>query len=131
MVAIVEIHGHDHNTSQMQQWSRPQMSPSIVFHLMQCGRNHITFMFVTTRRFAAQHLFLAHILSILGRPIKESLILGIKRIVLERSLIGGERNKPLGFLTLGQGSWRKKIEEEEVYFVFSGSSLVVYLHLMF
>ena len=32
----------------------------------------------------------------------------------------GEGNKPLGFLTLGQGSWRKKIEEEEVYFVFSG-----------
>ena len=40
--------------------------------------------------------------------------------------MGGERNKPLGFLTLGQGSWRKKIAEEEVYFVFSGTSLVVF-----
>ena len=45
--------------------------------------------------------------------------------------MGGEGNKPLGFLTLAQGSWRKKIEEEEVYFVFSGSSLVIFLHLMF
>ena len=45
--------------------------------------------------------------------------------------MGGERNKPLGFLTLWQASWRKKIEEEEVYFVFSSSSLVVFLHLVF
>ena len=55
---------------------------------------------------------------------------GIMRTVLERSLMGEERNKPLRFLTLGQGSWRKKIEEE-VYFVFSSSSLVVFLHLVF
>ena len=46
--------------------------------------------------------------------------------------MGGERNKPLEFLILRQGSWRKHIEEEEeVYFVFSSSSLVVLLHLMF
>ena len=41
-----------------------------------------------------------------------------------------ERNKPLGFLTLGHGSWRKEIEEEKVY-LFSCSSLVLFLHLMF
>ena len=52
-------------------------------------------------------------------------------MVLERSLTGGEGNRPLGFLTLGQGSWRKNIEEEEVYFVLSSSSLVVFLYLMF
>ena len=45
--------------------------------------------------------------------------------------MGGDRNKPLWFLTLWQGSLRKKIEEEKVYFLFSGSSLVVFLHLMF
>ena len=45
--------------------------------------------------------------------------------------IGGQRNKPLGFLTLGQSSWRKKIEEGEDYFIFSYASLVVFLHLMF
>ena len=61
---------------------------------------------------------------------EENTIMGNRGTVLERSLTGGERNKPLGFLTLGQGSWRKKIEEE-VYFMFSGSSLVVFLHLMF
>ena len=44
---------------------------------------------------------------------------------------GGERNKPLGFLTLGKSSLRKKNEESENYFVFSCSSLVVFLHLMF
>ena len=45
--------------------------------------------------------------------------------------LGKERNKPLGFLTLGQSTWRKKIEEEEDYFMFSCYSFVVFLHLMF
>ena len=61
---------------------------------------------------------------------EENTIIGNRGTVLERSLTGGEKNKPLGFLTLRQGSWRKKIKEE-VYFMFSGSSLVVFLHLLF
>ena len=44
--------------------------------------------------------------------------------------MGGKGNKPLGFLKLGKGSWGKKIEEE-VHFMSSGSSLIVFLHLMF
>ena len=37
----------------------------------------------------------------------------------------------LRFLTLGQSSERKKIEEGEYYFMFSCASLVVFLHFMF
>ena len=51
--------------------------------------------------------------------------------IWRRSPTGGERDKPLGFLTLGEGSWRKKIEEEDICFMFLYSSSVLFLSLMF